>query len=92
MRAKARLCRQLLHADPDDAGRFADLDLVASFVARTLPHLRAEMSGRGVPPVTGQAGMTRSQLYRARRARELAAVEALLQAHAAGRLRSETVA
>jgi DNA (cytosine-5)-methyltransferase 1 len=92
MRAKARLCRELIRADPDKAGCFADLDLIASFVARTLPDMRTEMSGRSVPPVPGQAGMTRSQLYRARRARELAAVEALLQAHAAGRLRSETVA
>ena len=92
MRAKARLCRKLLQADPDDARRFADLDLVASFVARTLPDERADGHGPSVLPVPGQAGMTRSQVYKARRTRELAAVENLLQAHAAGRLRSQTVA
>ena len=91
-KAKARLCRKLLYADTDDVGRFVDPDLIRSFVARMLPEERAHWHGRRVPSVPGQAGMTRSQIYRARRARESAAVETLLHAHAAGRLRSQTVA
>jgi hypothetical protein len=85
-RIQARICRDLLRADAEAAARVADLALVRSFLARVLPELAREWHDLAAASTDTAEGGTRSQRYRSRLARERAAVDALLRAHAEGRL------
>lgn len=85
-RIQARICRDLLRADAEAAARVADLALVRSFLARVLPELAREWDDLAEASTDVAEDRTRSQRYRSRLARERSAVDALLRAHAEGRL------